>query len=939
MTALLKKRALAEYSQVIQEDAKPLKRLRLVNKTVSPSIELNFQAATNSQESLQILLKLEESLPIDGEHVCAVLRELLDYFSCEKEAMVRCKIANIIRELARIPGFNHDLYANDVISLLKTEKSHRVISQLIEALIVIGQVEYNNSDMQERLISIAFKHLSDSGHLVRSSCLELLGKLGTADSQTGTSRLPLQKVMVDHMEDQDSRVRRSAFLAILNLHQRGIQIDLTMYDHCCRSLKDDYEGVRMSAVKLIWVLCNLYPESMVPVADTGEEIRLVDDGFVKICNTINDLAMKVRKEAASLLGSLHLVSPRFLEQTLDKKLMSNMRRKRTAHERARDNYMSGEWSTGQKFGDDAPNEAVSPENVSLMNSGACGAFIHGLEDEYLDVRNAALDSLCELSANSPSFARMAQDSLIDMFNDEIEMVRLNAINSMQKISAHVVLREDQLEVVLGVLQDFNFLVREALREMLGNMNLATSSCLNQCILQLLDNLKRYPQDRLSIWRCMKKLGHKVPNLTLSLIPDLLCIQPYFSTPEPDMDDPAYIGVLLLVFNASESSPTMLPMFHDYIWRHYSYLRSSIPDLVPVLPFHGGQSKALEVKSISETPIDMLAFFSETSARLENLNHLDADVAEQLLEMTVLDLQRVSELDTKFSATAEFMSIFLQAQLLLTKVVSKTCGFLADMSTSENVRTSLDKIGKLIEKLKHLFLGVGATELGLVHQTQLKAMAIKLRLILRKCNDMDGLQACQVFMQTMHNAQRFLKANELEPDRFVSELFASLANIEEPKPTVMCKLIQALMFRIHPLPLTVSNQVRKVQAIIHEPTGTSDTPIRFMAGLSASLFLDASLENVQDIFRLRIRVKYPDLHVQLIRPKLNDFRKLGPLRSHLLTEVILSHWLWSEPCPVEISLVLCTPSDTQLMPQIDEDANSIELCKPVLVLVATKPVKR
>ena len=39
---------------------------------------------------------------------------------------------------------------------------------------------------------------------------------------------------------------------------------------------------------------------------------------------------------------------------------------------------------------------------------------------------------------------------------------------------------------------------------------------------------------------MKKLGHKVPNLTLSLIPDLLCIQPYFSTPEPDMDDPAYI---------------------------------------------------------------------------------------------------------------------------------------------------------------------------------------------------------------------------------------------------------------------------------------------------------------------------------------------------------------------------------------------------------------
>ena len=35
--------------------------------------------------------------------------------------------------------------------------------------------------------------------------------------------------------------------------------------------------------------------------------------------------MAVRAEAAGLLGSLHLVSPKFLEQTLDKKLMSGLR--------------------------------------------------------------------------------------------------------------------------------------------------------------------------------------------------------------------------------------------------------------------------------------------------------------------------------------------------------------------------------------------------------------------------------------------------------------------------------------------------------------------------------------------------------------------------------------------------------------------------------------
>lgn len=153
---------------------------------------------------------------------------------------------------------------------------------------------------------------------------------------------------------------------------------------------------------------------------------------------------------------------------------------------------------------------------------------------------AAVEALCTLSLQQPSIARISLEFMVDMFNDEIQDVRILAIESLRKISSSVTLQEDQLETILGALEDFSDEVREGLHATLAASRLSTRNCLHMCVNRLIDNLTRYPQDRESIRGCLAALGASHPYLTLPLVPQLLARHPFFDTPEPDAEEPSCI---------------------------------------------------------------------------------------------------------------------------------------------------------------------------------------------------------------------------------------------------------------------------------------------------------------------------------------------------------------------------------------------------------------
>lgn len=425
----------------------------------------------------------------------------------------------------------------EILILVKSEESSKVINQAFTSLFRIGQSVQHHEIPQEilsRMFDFAKLKLSSTNHNVQRHAIQIIGAFV---SKKEASKQYMALVSC-YMDSSDARTRAQAINSILCMGTRSIYLPPSLYLRAEKALKDDYECGRKEALQLIFELSQRHPEFLIKITDSQTEIRLIDDAFAKVCTAISDLSMQVRAQAAELLGGMWQVNNEFLRQTLDKKLMSNMRRKKTSHERALENYTSGEWSSGRKWADDAPQEYVNSESVSLIDSGACGALVQGLEDEFLEVRMATVNSMCKLALINPPFAELSLDFLVDMFNDEIESVRLQAIYSLTKISQHIILREDQIEVMLGSLEDYSVEVREGLHLMLGACKVSTRACLTLVVQKVLDVLSKYPQDKLSAFGCLQKVGLKHPELCMSLTPQLIQDHPFFDSAEKDVEDPA-----------------------------------------------------------------------------------------------------------------------------------------------------------------------------------------------------------------------------------------------------------------------------------------------------------------------------------------------------------------------------------------------------------------
>ncbi|KAG2227292.1 hypothetical protein INT45_004247 [Circinella minor] len=606
---------------------------------------------------MQCLRRISTAIPIllhDQQQ--AVLRSLLQIFHATTNEEIKAIVISLIQKFMVIPQVNGPLLFADLIYLLSSNSAavrtllYNNVYDFFKTRQLFNTVK--NYELLKSLYEKVVLEFEDSDYRVRAACIRLYSLLPFVFKAYDASQVVIpenlsemkaQKLISRFVRDNDPRVRKSALDSLVDMHLRGSPLYDELYSLAVISLRDDFEEVRLGGLNLIWAVSSLNPQILLQLPKDGpiEKVRLIDDAFTKICDLVNDVSVVIRTKACVIMSSYQHVNADVLSQTFSKQIMSRLKRRRPDHHRKKQQRKH------EIIPVPAGDQDMESEEFRIMDSGACGAFVHGLEDEFQEVRNASIDSICELCMYHGHLVNKAVDALVDMFNDEIPQVRINAINSLRKIGTRWPLKFnlEQLEIATGTLDDFDQTTRFTTHDLLANylstsvVEIENEDSLKLLMAELMDNITRYPQDLISIYRCIKEIGKRHPELVCKFITIIIIHDQYsmhrillinfflwtfiakcrkslfdidnrYMTKEPNTESPAYTAHVLLLVNAVVSQPSLASNLPAYMFQHFAYYRRKYPDCVQDLRalHENGLMKSPEYASID-------GFVSETVAKM------------------------------------------------------------------------------------------------------------------------------------------------------------------------------------------------------------------------------------------------------------------------------------------------------------------------------------
>ncbi|KAI9595034.1 armadillo-type protein [Syncephalis fuscata] len=658
-------------------------------------------------------------------------------------------------------------------------------------------------------------------------------------------------VFLSSVDDRDPRVRRHALDALRRYQAAGGDIGKQVYERCNLLLQlDEEESVRLAALTNISAFAFTSSVPLTPYV--REEV------FIAICDAANDAMPSVREQICRLLGYFHDVDTALLLQTLYKTMRSGLSRKR-------------------------------------VPASACGAFVHGLEDEFEEVRRAAIDSICKLSLACKPFASEAIKSLLDMVNDENDAVRLRAIRALKaighythnvRIATHAMLKYARFENISQEIHEF--------------------------INDLLAKLEHWPADQLAACRMFGEIGKSHAFELVGTRNELLGHQEGVAPAEKPLLGTADIFLLCILFNAATKAPQLLNGLSNAMFRHYMLIRDTHPKCMPSI---------LSFPETAELPRSLLM---ERRLSLCQGDELDEDptrfehhIADKMRSILIvyyckmiqlkLDIQK-HYLGSPFNIN-EKSEMVLQNDRYhinyngLAYMLYNLLRLLIEFYQSRNVPPNYhhDPFNQPMAalllycyRIEYLFSG---------YDIEFKQFLMTIRQIARQWTllAIHKNDQSQLLLEQLEKYSQWLNSESIDL------LKSSIENCDYN--TIETILDKCTYQSIQPF--TLSGLLHQVSATILQPTRNYEKPISFIDKFPLSITVKAQIYGLVDSDHVAVVVQWPDQTVQFYWPAQEHFSTQG--RDHYLLETTLplSTRSWSESHYIEIAIVRCLTSCTEL----------------------------
>uniref|UniRef100_A0A6B2KXX4 Clathrin/coatomer adaptor adaptin-like N-terminal domain-containing protein n=1 Tax=Arcella intermedia TaxID=1963864 RepID=A0A6B2KXX4_9EUKA len=814
------------------------------------------------------------------------------------------------------------------------ESSPKLQNSILQALQFISSSK--NVDWH-RVNRVVIHLLSKKDPTVRALALRFLA------TRSKVNLTNLQSLLGEFSQDSDPRVRTVALKGFETSHQRGGVLDSeSLYEFGILSLNDDDLNVRVEGIKFLWIMANLYPHRVVQIKNQGPKVTLVNYVFQKICSCLYDTSSRVRAMACALLGTLQHVDSNLLLQALSKRIINTDEPEKEDEEGTDFDAFQG--NEKNVFGEavSSNSDILILNDTSLNANAAAGAFVHGLEDEFMAVRSATIDSICEVSLRSLKFCSRAIAPLVDMFNDEIDTVRINAMNSLRKLGSAAKFTEEQTQIILSGLEESQQNGRFAVHLLIRSTQLTSTQCLTATIQALLLNLSKYPQDVDSIFQCSKCLGLNHPAYAALITEDLLRLDSRFIPRESNISDLPYVTIMIMLFNAASKNSAILTILPPYANAHYNFMKDKYSKYIPTIEQFSFKislcDRGLYKEVTNEGHGILQNLVSKISSIVFMVNNNKFQNAINFIQSCKTDFLKISKLDKLTEDKYQFYIAYLKCLKFISK--ARLCS----PSHLSYTKLTIKLISKTYD-MEHAYLGLSKEVLLQIYIMRLYSNLMFLLnlnslylspFVPPTQGTISPSQNISTYESSLVSCLKRISEYCKKYDQELPSLYSGLTTLDMGQVAVDVKQMEkALVLN----PINEKNLIKKVYAEISEPTPNFETPAEFHYFLSKTIQVKAVVYNTDNISNLVIQVLFPDntkVTYPITRPQV---KPLGPLTIQICSDInIKCVQPWNEKCYISISIGLVfPPTDCIFSPSItnDKDLGFVKLSGDLLFYIYPK----